>query len=1042
MRRIPRTNALLRLFINHPNAANLLMVGMLMMGAFALMRMNIQFFPSVDIPRVTVSIAWPGASAEDVEKNILDALEPELRFIDGLDEITSTAREGAAVLGLEFFTNANMQKAVSDVEAAVSGVTTLPADSERPVIRQIVFYENVANIVLSGPFSEIALKRYAKLLRDGLLAAGIDRVTFEGFRDEEIWVMVPPRTLRRLDLTVSDIAARIGQSNRDIPSGILEGSFDRQIRSLGLIETATGLGGIEIRALANGEKIRLRDIARIEERFERSAPVGFQGDKRAIKLVVQRVASADTLQVARLLKETLAEIVPTLPATLKVERYNIRADLVSARINLLLKNGAGGLVLVLIILFIFLNSRIALWVAVGIPVAVLATLGVMWATGQSINMVSLFALILTLGIIVDDAIVVGEHTATLHGRGLSAVEAAERGAARMFMPVIAATLTTQAAFLPIFMIGGVIGDIMSALPLVVVAVLVASLIECFLVLPGHLRHALEKQRNEASRFRVAFNRGFDRLRDNAFRRFATTCYEWRYTTLTVALAALVVAFGLVAGGRVGFKFFPAPEPEIVNADVVFAAGTPFEEEDAALRQMIAALERAEDELSNGKGGLVVTSFTVRGRSGRARDDNVARIEVQLRKSEERTVRTAAIIKAWRRALPQLPGVERVAIAGHRAGPPGRDIHVELTGAAPAVLKAAALELRQVLARFPGVSAVADDQPYGKEELILELTPKGRALGFTTQIVGQQVRNAFEGAIAKKFARGDEEVTIRVKADHPARGIGALRDLYLRAPAGDEVPLLEIVSLRTKAGFSVIQRKSGKATVSVTAEVDQAVTDNQLIVGELAAGAMLRLARKFGIQYRFKGRAEETAETFGDLRTGAIGALVMIYIILAWVFGRYGRPLIIMLIIPFGLVGAIAGHMLMGFPLTILSFFGLLGLAGILVNDSIILVNQVERRLEAGETLQQAAVGGAQDRLRAVLLTSLTTIGGLTPLLFEKSLQAQFLMPMAITLVFGLAVATLLVLILVPAALGVADDLARLLRRAGELLGLRRPPARA
>lgn len=1032
------TAGLIRLFVRHPNAANLLMLVMILMGVFSLWRMNTQFFPTVQIPAITVSIAWPGASAEDVEENIVEALEPELRFLDGIDELTAFARESGATINMEFESDADMQKALSDVEQAVANVTTLPDDSEKPVITRVQFYEHVASIALSGPYSELQLKRFAKELRDGLLDAGIDRVVFEGFRDEEIWVMVPPRELRRLDLTLSDIAERISRESRDIPSGILEGDFDRQLRALGEAETAETVADIEVRATPAGQKIRLRDIAAVEDRFEREAPVGFQNGNRAIKLTVQRAITADTLEAAETLDRYLAEVTPTLPPDLNVTKFDVRAELVSQRINLLLKNGAGGLVLVLIVLFVFLNARIAFWVAVGIPTAMMATLMVMWVSGQSINMVSLFALILTLGIIVDDAIVVGEHTATLRARGIEPVEAAERGAMRMLLPVFAATLTTQAAFMPLFLVREIIGDIMEALPLVVVAVLIASVVESFLILPGHLRHALDHIGHTPGRFRRWFDDGFARVRDGPFRRLALAAFEWRYTTISVALAALIISAGLLAGGRVGFKFFPSPEPEMIEADVVFAPGTPLAQEDAALKRMEQAARRAEGRLSGGAGGLIVASFINRGKAGTSRGDQVARIEVQLVPAEERSIRTTEMIKAWRTEIPPIPGVEQLAIAGRRGGPPGRDVHVEFRGGSPAVLKKAALELRQVLAGFPGLSSISDDLPYGKPELILELTHRGTAMGFTTESVGRQVRNAFEGGIARKFARGDEEVTIRVKELRPAAGVEQLRRLYLRSPGGEEVALSEIVTVREKAGFSVIQRRDGKPVASVFAEVDQAVTDNNVVVQALGKEAVPRIAARYGLDYAFRGRAEETAETFSDLKVGAGLALVVIYIILASVFGSYIKPLIVMAIIPFGLIGAIIGHKVMGFPLTILSFFGLLGLSGILVNDSIILVNQVQRRMEEGESLRRAAVGGAQDRLRAVLLTSLTTIGGLTPLLFEKSLQAQFLLPMAITLVFGLGVATALVLLLVPACLGFADDLSRLLGRLLALGGAQSP----
>ena len=440
-----------------------------------------------------------------------------------------------------------------------------------------------------------------------------------------------------------------------------------------------------------------------------------------------------------------------------------------------------------------------------------------------------------------------------------------------------------------------------------------------------------------------------------------------------------------------------------------------------------ALRQAENDLSNGAGGLVTNVFSVMGKSGRTTSDNVATINVQLAASEERDIRTRDILKAWRDAVPRIPGVERVAISRRRGGPPGRDLDIRLFGAPPEILKQAALEARDLLGEYPGVSAVADDLPYGKQELILELSPRGAALGFTIQDIGTQVRNAFEGSIARRFARGDEEITVRVMQNEGNRGIEGLRSLYLRSPSGRQVPLLEVVNMREQVGFALIQHLDGKSTVSVTAEVDNKITTNTELVAALAAGPIPELARKYNLGFKFAGRNEERAQSFADLQTGLVVALGLIYLILAWVFGGYFRPLAVMIIIPFGVIGAIVGHYIMGFPLTILSFMGLLGLSGILVNDSIILVSRMEERLADGEDMAAAAVGASQDRLRAVLLTSLTTIGGLMPLLFERSLQAQFLLPMAITLVFGLGIATLLVLFLVPAFIGIGGDINNFVR---------------
>ena len=485
-------HSLISLFVRHPTAANLLMVLMFIAGLFALTKLNTQFFPTFSIPNVSVSISWPGASAEDVESNIIDALEPQLRFLDGVEEISAVAREGVASITLEFIPSTDMQKAVGDVEQAVDSITTLPEDAETPVIRRIQRYDRVANLSVSGPYSEQAIRNFSKQIRDGLLKAGIDKVDFVGMRDPEIMIEVKTRDLRRTKLSLADIAQKIREDSRDLPSGILKGSVERQLRSVSTRKTPETIGAIEVKSDLRGNKIWLRDIANIREQFDEDSLVGRKNGQPAIEMKIRRSLTADTLKSLKILRTYLDKVRPTLPPNLDVLLYNVRGDHVVKRLNILIKNGAQGLVLVLIILFLFLNARIAFWVAAGIPVALMATLGVMLMTGQSINMVSMFALIMMLGIIVDDAIVVGEHTATRQQMGDNRLDASIRGAGRMLTPVLAATLTTMASFLPMTLISGRLGDIMGTMPMVVLAVLIASVIECFFILPGHLRHGFGK----------------------------------------------------------------------------------------------------------------------------------------------------------------------------------------------------------------------------------------------------------------------------------------------------------------------------------------------------------------------------------------------------------------------------------------------------------------------------------------------------------------------------------------------------------------------
>jgi len=1096
------------LFARHPNAANLLMILMIIFGVFAIGKINTQFFPTVERPEVRITVSWPGASAEDIERNVIEIIEPEVRFTDGVVNMVSYAREGSGSIALEFDPSTDLKEAVGEVDTAVKAITNLPEEAEAPEVSKRAFFDRVARISISGDVPESTLRIHAKKIRDDLIERGIDKISFVGMRDREIRVDVPERELRRLGLSVSEISNTISNSSRDTPSGQLKGDVEKQIRALADVESPNAVGKIEIRSFSSGEKVLLDDIAKIYPDYQDGQARGFSKGKPAIQITVERALTADTLKTAAILDEYLLEVEDNLPPGIIMQKYEVRADSLVQRISLLFWNGIFGLVLVVAALFLFLNARIAFWVAVGIPVAMLATLGIMLVIGQTVNMITLFGMIMMLGVIVDDAIVVGEHTATRFDAGEGAFEAAENGANRMLTPVMAAMITTIAAFAPMFLIRDIIGQIMGVMPFVVIAVIIASVIECFLILPGHLAHTLQlkpKKKwsfwrqmligllvggfllalmnrvssgtldlagipfagllleakanatipifiltltiasliagtiiefifwllkkiapsadNQPSRFRRTFDKGFNAFRDGPFKWMLGLSYRWRYVTVAVAIGSvLLLAAGPFWGERVKFVFFPSPEAENIRARIVFNAGIPEDRALFVINKVEAALEDAVEELTGGDEELVKAVFTTLGQAGVSVGDNLAEFRVQLTSSEIRTVRTPLIVRAWRKALPKIAGVRRVAIFESRGGPPGRDLDLEITGGNVAELKQAATEMIPLLQTLNGVSGVADDLPYGKPELVMQLLPRGAALGFSIEEVGRQVRNAFEGAIPRRFSRGDDEITIRVAQTTRQKGGDKLRNFELRSPEGEFVPLMEVVELTEKQGFSAIQRENGKTIVSVTADLDTDIITTEQAIEVLEAGELPQTLNRMGLDYSFGGKNEERAKAFVDLKIGTYVALAIIYIILAWVFGNYYRPLAVMLIIPFGLVGAVVGHWILGFKLTILSFIGLLGLAGILVNDSIILVSRLDERLDEGENLEEAAIGASQDRLRAVLLTSLTTIGGLVPLMFEKSLQAQFLLPMAITIVFGLGLATLLVLFLVPAFIGIGGDI--------------------
>lgn len=1018
------------LFAQHRTAANLLLALMFVCGVFALTQINRQFFPDFGIDVVTINVAWPGATAEDIDTNIVQGIEPEVRFLNGVKKMTSTSYEGTASISVEFEPGYDMQEGLSDIESAVGQVRTLPEDSERPEIRHIVRYETVSRLVLSGPFPEHSLKRHAKRIRDELLNRGVDRIDLYGARDEEIWVELRPEILRKLDLKLGDIAERIRETSQDLPSGELAGG-ERQVRSLGLMREAREIRDVEVKSLADGRKILLGDIARVTEAFEESGKKAIRLGNPAIELQIRRAINTDALTVSETVREYVAEMSASLPPELTVEEYDVRAKSIRQRIDLLVSNGLGGLVLVLAVLFLFLNTRVAIWVAIGIPASLLATVAIMWSSGQTINMISMFGMIMVIGIVVDDAIVVGEHAEQKFRDGESPMDAAIIGARRMAAPVSSSTLTTIAAFMPLFLISGIMGQIISAIPFVVVAVLLASLLECFFVLPGHLSHALRPTpvAGRAARLRRRLDAGFESFRANRFRSFAGAAIRNRYTTLAVALAAFLVSVAAVIGGRVQYQFFPVPEPDKIYANLEMVAGTSRDDTRDAMLQIEAALYRAAATLVEDPKELIVMSLGKTGAkvgsgssSSTGGSDTIGGITVELVSSDTRAIRADEVMRAWRETVVDPVGLETLRFSGQRTGPPGGDLDIRLRGGSIEDLKAAAGELERLLSRYSGLSGISDNLPYSKPEIVLEVNARGRAMGFTTSNVARQVRDAIDGAVAKRFPRDDEEIWVRVQYSREVVDNALLEQVYLRSPSDREVPLKEAVNFRKAFGFGEIRREDGHREISVKAKVDMRATRPAHIIEAVQRDGLIDITDRYDLDYEFAGRAEEQRETTSDMLAGTALGLTFIYIILAWVFSSYVRPFVVMAVIPIGFVGAVIGHALWGLDLTILSIFAILGLSGIVINDSIVLVTTVDERLRS-EPLVDALVNGSCDRLRAVLLTSATTIGGLSPLLFERSLQAQFLIPMALTLVFGLAVTTFVVLLLVPALIMVQNDIA-------------------
>ncbi|MBN2647839.1 MAG: efflux RND transporter permease subunit [Thiotrichales bacterium] len=1011
-----KTHGVIGIFARHKVAPNLLMVIMLLAGIVALFKLNVQFFPNFELDYATVRVIWPGANAEDVEKSVTEPIERVLRNLDGLDEMTSTSAQGVATVTLKFAQGTDMIEALDQVNQRVSELRSLPQDIQTPVIERLVRYEPVARLlVLSQNGSLEALRPLVRQYERELLDRGIDKIGFNGLPVEEMSVEVSQQKLEQYQLTLEAVGNQLASMSRDLPAGTV-GSDDsaRELRALQQKRDELAFAQTPIVTSSN-EKVTLGELAQIERRPQKDAPYLMVNGYPAIEMILQRSESGDTLKSSKVLQEWLAQTEPQLPQGVILQVYDETWSLVSQRIHLLVTNGVGGLILVILILYLFMNGRVAFWIAVGIPVSFMATLMILHLAGGSINMISLFGLIMALGIIVDDAIVVGEDALAHHERGESALQAAEGGAHRMFWPVTASSLTTVAAFLPLMLIGGEVGNILFAIPLVIIAVILASLLESFTILPGHLRQALHKVQPAAPgsvRFRL--DGAIDHFRHHQFRALVRWCLAHRSITVSSALALMILALALLIGGRLGFVFFPSPDSAKLSADARFVAGTPSEVSSQYVDQLYQALLATEQELEPGILKVAVVHYN---ESTRQTGANFSGINIELVEPDQRKTLNSEFIRVWQEKAGTVPGLEVLTIEAPRMGPPGSDIDIRLSGANPQQLKAASLALQEVLNQVTGVSAVRDDLPYGRDQLVYRLTAQGEALGFSYVSLGRQLSDAFSGRLVQIFTDAEDEVEVRVQYPRQEQGtLSTLNKMQVVAPNGERVPLSVVATWQNQRGFDVIRHVDGLLAVTVIGEVDKTVNNANRILASLEANTLPQLQAKYGIRYEVEGQKARQSETLGDMKIGLLVGLAMIYIVLAWVFGSYGWPLVVMMAIPFGLIGAIMGHWWMGIEMTILSLFGFFALSGIVVNDSIILVSFYKRLREVGLSVNQALEEAVVQRVRAVLLTSLTTIAGLTPLLFETSLQAQFLIPMATAIAFGLAFSTLLILLVLPAML--------------------------
>ncbi len=1034
--------------VEHRVTVNLLMVFMMVVGVMSLARMKREVFPYFSLDLISIQVVYPGASPEEIEEGIVVKIEEKVKSVEGVKRLISTAKEGAATVLLEIKENVDdVQKVVDEVKTLVDTIDTFPDEAETPVIQEVSLKEEAINIAVYGDVSEQTLRHVAERVRDDLLSSkDISQVNLAGVRDYEISIEISEDDLRRYGLTFDRVAAAVKTGSLDLPGGVIRASGgDVLIRAKGQRYTGREFEDIPLIALPDGTIVRLGEIGRVIDGFQDTEQKGRFNGKPSALVQVRKTRDEDIIRIARTVRAYIEENGDKTPTGVKVEPWADLSLLVQDRINLLLRNGIQGIILVFLSLALFLRIGLAFWVALGIPISFMGAFCVLSYLGASINMLSLFAFIMTLGILVDDAIIVGENIYAHYERGKAPVRAVIDGMAEVGSPVVMAVSTTVVAFMPLLYVSGIMGKFIKILPTAVIAILAVSLFEAFFILPAHIADTLERdQRRPGSRKRP-HTRLLDRVQRGlqyTIQRIYGPALRWvlgnRYFTFTLGLGVLVMIAGLVAGGHVPFVLFPKPDSNYVQAEFSYPLGTPATTAEAAVKKIEQVVPRLNKEFSAAVSGgkdIVLYSFGLVGMIARAHFEgtemggNVGQVFLELVPAEERSVTAAELLNRWRSLVGEIPGTDQLSFNTLSGSPGGNPIEIQLLGDNFVELKRAAEELKAELRKYQGTFDITDNFRPGKVELKLRAKETARPLGITLADLARQARQAFYGDEAVRIQRGRDDVKVMVRYSEPERAtLGTIEEMRIRTPKGEEIPLSEVASLNYGRGYSVINRVDRRRQITVVSDLDEAVANAERIIGELGSGFLPELVRRHpGIQYTFEGQKQRANESVSSLMKGFIVAVMGIYLLLATQLRSYVQPLVIMSALPFGMIGAILGHLVMGLPITLLSLFGVVALSGIVVNDSIILLDFINRAIREGTPLAQAVEESGKARFRPVILTSLTTVAGLLPLLLERSFQAQFLIPMAVSIAFGLMVATVLTLLFVPALYLIVAETTSLLR---------------
>ena len=1033
-------------FARNGVAANLVMAFIVMSGIVAVTTVREEVFPEIDLDRISIQVAYLGAAPEEVEQAVTIRIEEAIQGIDGIKQIQSTASEGSGSVTIELELGADARKVVDDIKSSVDAITTFPVETEKPIIRELTGRMQVTDIAVSGDIDLFTLKTITERVRDELTAIpGITQVDIISAPPYEISIEVSEVALRRHGLTFDQIADAIRRSSLDMPGGsVRTQGGEILLRTIGQAYRGEEYENLVLWTRADGSRLRVGDVATVVDGFAETDQFARFDRAPTMMVSVFRTGEQSALEIAALVHDYIEGAQARLPAGISMTIWQDTAKMLTARLSLMLRTGATGFALVFVALALFLDLRLALWVSLGIPISFLGAIALMPSLDVSINIMSLFAFVTVLGIVVDDAIIVGENIfrhQEEHGDGL---RGSIEGTQEIAKPVIFAVLTTVAAFMPLLFVPGMMGKIFRVIPLVVIPCLLFSLIESLGVLPAHLSHLKKPGKPGVwKRFQGLFSNGLKLFIRKVYEPVLIFGLRWRYLTAAVGLATLILTGGMVLGGWTSFHFFPSMEAPVMAAAITMPQGTPAIVTSAAVEKLEVGAARVRARLleETGQDYFLHVAASVGDQPMASRGGgpmgpmlslaaaHVGEVTVELAPSGTRVYTSEQIGLMWREMTGPIPEAVDVNF-NMSAMSPGDDIDVQLAGPNIDDLRAAAGDVKRRLAEYTGVYEISDSFRAGKEEMQLSIKPAAETLGLTLQDLGRQVRQAFYGEEAQRIQRGRDDVRVMVRyPQEDRRSLGDLEGMRIRTPSGGEVPFSQVAVVEPGRGFASIRRVDRNRAVNVTAAVDAAVTTAGQVIADLQERILPEVLASYpGVNYTFEGAQAEQVDAVAGLQRGFVLALLLIFALLAVPLRSYVQPLIIMSAIPFGLVGAVWGHFIMGLDVTMMSMFGLVALSGVVVNDSLIMVDFINRRRRLHRDIARAVREAGVNRFRPILLTSLTTFVGLVPLMTSKSFDAAFMVPMAVSLAFGVLFATFITLMLVPTAYLILDDIQRMTRR--------------